>query len=482
MVLPRLSIDRWPLRVAVALPLLVFAAYGMFSFPGLWADWHVPASAPVFVMAWIAIAAAPLLLIRRQPSMLMISVTVAVMAIVAIGLRIAIAEMVDGRIPLGDARNYVILGQHLLEGRGLVIFDKYMGIDTRALYPPLYAILLAAWGAGAGFSTASLTVLATLVDLATAAAMIALARALGNARAGIAAGWLYLVWPSVLLSVPLAQKEGVCALLAVLLALQWVSAAQGAKPGWRTAAGLGLTAGSLALTQPGEAPLAVLFGLVAATMCGWRPMIAVGLRAALVAIAAVLMPWWIRNAVVLGSFVPLTSAGGYGLWIGNNPDATGHWMPPPPQLYGMPEIAFGKAATALALDWIVHHPGAFVRITLAKTVRAWGVGESGASRLAGLRPAIAPALAAIAFVVSQIAHFGLLGGAALAARIRRTPGAMLLLLLVLACVLQTLIFGVWFEFGERHRDFATPFLLLLGVFGLAERRRGSDVQREPRLG
>ena len=68
------------------------------------------------------------------------------MAALAIALRIAAAVVADGRIPPGDARNYVVLAQHLIEGRGLVIADHYMGVEVRALYPPVYPILLAAWG------------------------------------------------------------------------------------------------------------------------------------------------------------------------------------------------------------------------------------------------------------------------------------------------------------------------------------------------
>jgi hypothetical protein len=35
------------------------------------------------------------------------------------------------------------------------------------------------------------------------------------------------------------------------------------------------------------------------------------------------------------------------------------------------------------------------------------------------------------------------------------------LLLIAACLIQLMFFGVWFEFSERHREFLTPFLLLL---------------------
>ena len=39
------------------------------------------------------------------------------------------------------------------------------------------------------------------------------------------------------------------------------------------------------------------------------------------------------------------------------------------------------------------------------------------------------------------------------------------LLLLLAAIAQILIFGIWFEFDQRHRYFLTPLLLLVAVSG-----------------
>ncbi|MFO5897386.1 hypothetical protein ACLBTZ_33425, partial [Pseudomonas aeruginosa] len=72
---------------------------------------------------------------------------------------------------------------------------------------------------------------------------------------------------------------GLCGLLILALALAWIDR----RPGWRGALALGLPAGLLALTQPGEAPLTALFGLVLVRRIGVWPMLAAGLRGALVA-------------------------------------------------------------------------------------------------------------------------------------------------------------------------------------------------------
>ncbi|MDQ2879496.1 MAG: glycosyltransferase, partial [Pseudomonadota bacterium] len=167
---------------------------------------------------------------------------------------------------------------------------------------------------------------------------------------------------------------------------------------------------------------------------------------------------WVRNALVFGAFVPLTSAGDASLWIGNNPHATGNWEPPPPALHGTPELAYGRQIGAIAVAWIKANPAAFVHLTIAKLLHAGAIGVFGVARLEAMRPPLALGIAARLWPLAQGLHLAMLSGATLAARL---PGTRTLVLIVAACIAQWLLFGMWFEFGERHREFATPFLLLL---------------------
>ena len=453
----RLSAPVKPPALSIAVPLLLFAAYGGYSLPGLLGDWGGSLVAVPMLIGWAVVVGVPILLfVRQRPGAAVVAAVIG-----AVAVRACLALAVSGRVPSGDAAIYPILARHLIEGRGLEVFEPFMGVDTRALFPPLYPLVLAGWSALFGASSGAVSALNLVIDGGCAVTIVTLGRLLDRRRAGLGAAWLYLMWPSVLLSSPLAQKEGLCALLAVALAVRWVRYVQAPRAAIAQAATIGVLAGLLALTQPGELPLAALFGLVALGSGARRlaVIVAVGIPTA----AAVMLPWWTRNADIFGSFVPLTSAGGYGLWVGNNPDANGHWMPPPRALYGLPELAFGKAAAQIAVAWIAAHPLDFIKVTIEKALRAWGIAEFGASRLAMMQPAVSAGIVAGAFALSQIAHFAMLGTAAVATRRRRSPGATILLTLVLACLIQTLCFGAFFEFGERHRDFATPFLLLLAL-------------------
>jgi hypothetical protein len=43
--------------------------------------------------------------------------------------------------------------------------------------------------------------------------------------------------------------------------------------------------------------------------------------------------------------------------------------------------------------------------------------------------------------------------------------------LILAAVAVTILVGMWFEFGERHRFFLTPLILIFAVGLMASQRR-----------
>lgn len=446
---------RWPINASATL-LLLAAAYGMFSIPALADRWGASPLGILLAAAWATLAFRVLAGAVHPPSRAeWIGICVA-----AAGLRLGSALLVADRISPGDSAIYVELANNLLAGRGMAIHDVWLGITVRAFYPPAYPLLLAGWGWLAGFSTPSLLLLSTGTDLLTAAAIVWLGERIADRRIGVATAGLYLIWPATLFSAPLAQKEGLGVALAVLLALAWCRAGEGRW--WRRSAAIGVLAGMLALMQPGWAPLALAFGLAMCPRIGWRRMLGVGVPAGIIA-AAVMLPWWLRNAAVFGAFVPLTSVSGLSLWIGNNPDATGHWMPYPVILHGLPELEIGRVAGGMASRWIAAHPCEFVRLTLAKTIRALGLAQGGVSRLSAMQPSIAPAVAAALLPVAQAAQTAMLATTATVLRLeRRVPIAFLI-----AALANMLLADVWFEFDERHRDVVTPFLLLTLTAGAA---------------
>ncbi len=454
-----------PAAAALAMLFAALALYGCWSFPGLVARWGVSPLGVALLLGWGVVAGWALSFLARRPG----KGEWAGFALVALLLRLAALAITAGRESPSDPHWYLVLAQHVLDGQGLTLFDPSMQHQVWAEFPPAYPLLLAAWGAVAGLSPLAVLSLSTLFDLGAGMLIARLGRRLGEPGAGRAAAALYLVWPSTLLSAPLAQKESLVVLLVLCLAHGWLSAE---RPRLRTALAIGVPAACLALTQPGMAALAALFGMAQLPRLGWRRFIGVATSGALVTVAAML-PWWWRNWTVFHAFVPLTSIGGLSLWIGENPEATGNWMAYPRVLLGLGELQCARAAGHLATAWMAGHPAEVLRLNAAKLVRAGGVAQFALVRLAAMHPAPAQAITTALLPVSQLAHLLLLGGGAAGLVLRRDRR---LTALLLAIVAQLLLFGVWFEFSERHRELLTPFLLLgIASAVTALRRRTTPV-------
>lgn len=462
---------RWtlpPLRLMLAL----FALYAIVTVPSLLPRWGASVEGFGLLALWLLIAAVawPIAAGRIDrrgfwPLLLL----------AAAALRLPVLALALGRTTVGDPKIYLDLAHSLGAGGGLSFHDPLSHIDFVALYPPAYPLLLAGIDRVARLGVPVIWASNLVIELAAAFAMVRLGMRLGHPAAGRAGAWLFATWPTFVLAAPFAQKESLVMLLVLLIALTLLRLRERIAPGWGEALPLGLAAGLLALTQPGLALLPATLGLALLPAVGLRPLLGLALRAAPIALL-VLLPWWARNWAMLHHFVPLTSTGGIGLWIGNNPQATGNWMALPPQFDGLPELEASARAAALAKQWIVANPLAFAKLSLTKLVRTAGVEQFTLLRLSLLSPAPPPALYAALFPLLQGALFVLLAaGTWFTGRIRRMPGGDWLLLLLLGCVLQIVAFAIWFEFAERHRYFIMPFLLLVVGFGL-ERATSS---REP---
>ncbi|HET8644407.1 MAG TPA: glycosyltransferase family 39 protein, partial [Vicinamibacteria bacterium] len=167
------------------------------------------------------------------------------------------------------------------------------------------------------------------------------------------------------------------------LALERLSAAleHSARPRWLAAGGafalLGLNRPNAFLAA---AAVAALLPLLLRTR---RALVSALLLAAGVAI--VLAPVAVRNRVVAGEWILVTSHGGLNFWIGNSASADGTYQAPPgitPSIEGqsrdmrrIAEAAAGRALTdaevsshfyGLGWQWIREHPGASARLFARK--------------------------------------------------------------------------------------------------------------------
>lgn len=82
-----------------------------------------------------------------------------------------------------------------------------------------------------------------------------------------------------------------------------------------------------------------------------------------------LLPWSIRNHHVFGKFILVSTNGGTNMWMGNNPDTTGVYMPPPAPDPGANEATWDKELGRRAIEYIKQDPKAFAKRSALKAVK-----------------------------------------------------------------------------------------------------------------
>jgi 4-amino-4-deoxy-L-arabinose transferase-like glycosyltransferase len=245
--------------------------------------------------------------------------------LLAVGLRIGFA--VDPQRPQEpDSIGYARIAKNLYRTGS---FEEG-GVRTHTQEPSNYSPGLPLFVSGLYFVTGGVhlelarIVLALIGSLAVLFAFLIGSR-LGGPWAGLVAGLVVCFYPALLQYQGMLMTEPLATTLlgAALLAFLWAGDGRGVW-GWALP---GLLLGLLALVRPEY----LLFGLLAVPLVllrGWRASggWAQGALAALLASLAFLLPivpWTVRNAIVLDRFVPISTGGGKALYVGTYLPADG---------------------------------------------------------------------------------------------------------------------------------------------------------------
>jgi tetratricopeptide (TPR) repeat protein len=306
-------------------------------------------------------------------------------AVAAFGLKALVAaQLVDHPLlqPRGvlDDAAYVRLAERVASG------DVTLGPDVYYL-APLYTYVLGALFAAGGSLVAARMLQITLGSVAVALVGLTARRWFGPAAAlpaAIAAALtgLFTFNEILILQSSLDPFLTALALFALARALERRSIG--------SCVAAGLASGALALNRPNALLAAVA---VAVAWVGARRS-RVGLRevsAYALGVALLVAPVTIRNRVVAGEWVLLTSHGGLNFYIGNRAGADGTWMGIPgiaPDIEGqardarrVASQALGRPAGAretsayfygLAWQWIRTHPGEALVLFLRKVALTFG--------------------------------------------------------------------------------------------------------------
>jgi hypothetical protein len=312
------------------------------------------------------------------------------MVAMAVGLAARVAVLAPGFGALSDPDMYLPIARSLAEGRGFCLWN---GVPT-ANRPPLYPVVLAPIvgvleGRGLALGIATLHVILGLVTI-TLTYWTARRWGCGPNRAMIAAAIVALD-PVVLVQLRSVMTE---TLAACLVAACLATLTLEGKPGALIS---GLSFGLAALCRPSLLPGAALVGIAwAAVGPGDRRQRFLDSALFAIALCTTLVPWAIRNQIRLGEPIVTTTHGGYTLALANNPayyadvvdGAPGAVWSGPNQAAWFEWVARSTAGlTPAQADRVLQaegwrmlreRPGTFLRASIARLGRFWGIAPSSA--------------------------------------------------------------------------------------------------------
>jgi 4-amino-4-deoxy-L-arabinose transferase-like glycosyltransferase len=363
--------------------------------------------------------------------------------------------------PASDSRIHMQIVRSLLAGGGYALDGEPV-----ASTPPLYVFFLAGLY-GLGATPAAVRVLQALLGACGCLLLYAAGRRIFDEFTGLVAAGLLAVHPAASYLAGLHLTENLFLPLLLLVVLQ--AHRTGLRPTLPNALVLGGLAGLAALAR--AAFLAFLPFLFWWAIATWGARSRVTYRTAALAgvgCALVLLPWTVRNAVVLGAFVPVQSNGAMVFWAGNNPHAEGGlvwptrrtWTgdrPPDDGHYGWRDLSVSQENALYlreAVRWIREHPQDYLRLVGRKLVRLYG-----SSRATDGTELQVP----LGVAVFQVVLYGLGAAGAWLAWVRRRLEAILVLLFVF-----TNLMAILFSGASRYALPMVPSLLLWAAFGVRE--------------
>lgn len=391
------------------------------------------------MQAWTAL--------NRHPRLL-------VVLAVAVALRCLWAFAVPVH-PVSDGFLYEAFAQSLASGRGYAYpagnLTAYWPVGTSAVYALLIRLF--------GESYFPLLALNVLLGLAMAALTWQLAaRAVGH-REAVAASAIVACWPVLIQFTTVLASE---LLFTTLLLAAVLAFGDSAQRSWRRDALWALLLAASAFVRPTSLALFALMPFAAFIWTRQGAQLVRTLIIGAVVAAAVIGPWAWRNQAVFGSPALISTNFGPNLWMGNNSQSQGGYMPLPERPVFDNEVDRDRHFRALAFNAIAEDPLRYLRLCLRRLVTthdretigvAWN--ESALRAMLGASGLTALKLGSTAYWYAVV----VLAAAGLWSSVRRgRAGPLRMLLLVSAFLVAMPVLTVA---QDRYHLPLNPFLAVL---------------------
>jgi Dolichyl-phosphate-mannose-protein mannosyltransferase len=240
--------------------------------------------------------------------------TIALVAVLLLGVGLRVDSAWEGRAPVYDAAAYARIAANLEHGEGFTLGPG--ATQPASNYSPGLPLLTAGLYAASGgvHERFARLVLALLGSLSVLFCFL-IGRRLAGFWAGLVGAAAVAVYPALLEYQGMLMSEPLAASLlsGVVLAMLWAGAG---RKRWLVP---GVLLGALALTRPEYLAISLPIAVVVFARGGrenWRPCF-VQAAVMLLGLIVVVAPWTIRNEVALGRFVPISTGGGQVLFAGS---------------------------------------------------------------------------------------------------------------------------------------------------------------------
>ena len=237
----------------------------------------------------------------------------AVALVLALGLGLRVSDAWDGRAPVFDAAAYATIAANLDRGEGFTLGSE--ATQPASNYSPGLPLLAAGvYAVTGGVHERTARLLLALLGTLAVLFTYLIGRRLSGPGAGLIGAAAIAIYPALLEYQGMLMGEPLAGTLlsAAVLAVLWAGSSRAR---WLVP---GALFGLLALVRPEYLGVALLVSLVVFAKdirAEWRRSL---LRAALllIGVAVVVVPWTVRNAIVLDRLVPISTGGGQVLFAG----------------------------------------------------------------------------------------------------------------------------------------------------------------------
>lgn len=400
----------------------------------------------------------------------------------ALLLRLALVwGTVETPLKIVDEQHYATLAHSVVQGHGFAWQDG----EPTSIRPPLFPFVVAGvWSVAPEGNLTAVRLMQIPVALLVAALTYLIATSLFSDRVGLIAAAIVAFYPSLLFSGVLVLSEVL--FTALLMATLLGSITLLKRPSAWVGLGTGLALGASALTR------SVMWPFLPVAVLGGMMLFAGSLRARTAVVLAltagylcVIAPWSIRNTRLQETFTVVDTMGGLNLMMGNyeyTPEdrmwdavsVTGEkaWsalLPAaPPSGGSWTEGKKDHWASAQAKQYIMAHPGTFVRRAVLKLADFWGIERD---FVAGVQQGLykpptwlfAPAALAVVAAYIGLMVFAVLG-ICLAPPEWRAHSVLITVVLFI-CAVHTVVFG--------HSRYHLPLVPILALYAAAAMEQAS---------